>query len=163
MDFLVFCRVASKLSDPSGNGVAPASSCILDGTCYHRFLYRADSSFVPSQLEMVLLCNDISHWLGASLESALLNVIFVFSTGAFQAMELIVHAVVGALDEPLADCISVHFPISCFKLFVCKFDIAKNTSSLFFYPAYIDIFTYIVISLNILIPFSSFALFSGPK
>ena len=32
---------------------------------------RADSRFVPSQWETVLLCNDISHCLGASLESAL--------------------------------------------------------------------------------------------
>ena len=32
---------------------------------------RADSRFVPSQWEMALLCNDVSHWLGASLESAL--------------------------------------------------------------------------------------------
>ena len=35
-------------------------------------LFRADSRFAPSQWEMVLLCNDVSHWLGASLESALL-------------------------------------------------------------------------------------------
>ena len=33
--------------------------------------YRADSRFVPSQWEMVLLCNYVSHWLGAILESAL--------------------------------------------------------------------------------------------
>ena len=32
---------------------------------------RADSRFVPSQWETALLCNDVSHWLGASLESAL--------------------------------------------------------------------------------------------
>ena len=32
---------------------------------------RADSRFAPSQWEMALICNDISHWLGASLESAL--------------------------------------------------------------------------------------------
>ena len=33
--------------------------------------YRADSRFAPSQWETGLLCNDVSHWLGASLESAL--------------------------------------------------------------------------------------------
>ena len=39
----------------------------------HRFImFRADSRFVPSQWEMVLLCNYVSHWLGASLESALM-------------------------------------------------------------------------------------------
>ena len=32
---------------------------------------RADSRFVLSQWETVLLRNDVSHWLGASLESAL--------------------------------------------------------------------------------------------
>ena len=31
----------------------------------------ADSRFVPSQWETPLLCNDVSHWLGANLESAL--------------------------------------------------------------------------------------------
>ena len=29
--------------------------------------------FAPSQWETVLLCNDVSHWLGANLESALLR------------------------------------------------------------------------------------------
>ena len=32
---------------------------------------RADSRFTPSQWEITLLCNDLSHWLGASLESTL--------------------------------------------------------------------------------------------
>ena len=34
-------------------------------------IFRADSGFAPSQWEMVSLCNNISHWLDASLESAL--------------------------------------------------------------------------------------------
>ena len=33
--------------------------------------YRPDSRFAPSQWETALLCNDVSHWLGASLERAL--------------------------------------------------------------------------------------------
>ena len=33
--------------------------------------FRADSRFAPSQWETASLCNDISHWLGANLESAL--------------------------------------------------------------------------------------------
>ena len=33
---------------------------------------RVDSRFAPSQWEMALLCNDISYWLGANLESALI-------------------------------------------------------------------------------------------
>ena len=32
-------------------------------------IHRADSRFAPSQWETALLCNDVSHWLGASLES----------------------------------------------------------------------------------------------
>ena len=32
---------------------------------------RADSRFAPSQWETALLCNDVSHWWGAGLESAL--------------------------------------------------------------------------------------------
>ena len=35
-------------------------------------IFRADCKFVPSQWETVFLCNDISHWLGASLESDLI-------------------------------------------------------------------------------------------
>ena len=31
----------------------------------------ADSRFAPSQWETVLLCNNVSHWWGASLEAAL--------------------------------------------------------------------------------------------
>ena len=30
--------------------------------------FRADYRFAPSQWETALLCNDISHWLGANLE-----------------------------------------------------------------------------------------------
>ena len=34
---------------------------------------RADSRFAPSQWNNALICNDVSHWLGASLESALIS------------------------------------------------------------------------------------------
>ena len=37
---------------------------------------RADFRFVPSEWETALLCNGVSHWLGASLESALDLVLF---------------------------------------------------------------------------------------
>ena len=33
--------------------------------------FRADSRFAPSQWETAFLCNDVYHWLGANLESAL--------------------------------------------------------------------------------------------
>ena len=36
--------------------------------------YRADSRFAPDQWETALLCNDVSHWLGARLESALCDI-----------------------------------------------------------------------------------------
>ena len=35
--------------------------------------YKADSRFAPSQWETALLCNDVSHSLGARLESSLEN------------------------------------------------------------------------------------------
>ena len=38
---------------------------------HHVPKHRADSRFAPSQWETALLCNDVSRWLGASLESAL--------------------------------------------------------------------------------------------
>ena len=34
-------------------------------------IFQADSRFAPSQWETALLCNDVSHWLSAKLESAL--------------------------------------------------------------------------------------------
>ena len=37
---------------------------------WDRLIKMADSRFAPSQWETALLCNDVSHWLGASLESA---------------------------------------------------------------------------------------------
>ena len=39
--------------------------------CNGAYGLRADSRFAPSQGETVLLCNNVSHWLGASLESVL--------------------------------------------------------------------------------------------
>ena len=34
----------------------------------------SDFRLVPSQWETVLLCNNISHWLGTSLESAVVKI-----------------------------------------------------------------------------------------
>ena len=36
-------------------------------------LSKDDSRFAPNQWETALLCSDVSHWMGASLESALLS------------------------------------------------------------------------------------------
>ena len=52
-----------ELMNPMGNG----SQVTLKGVG----IIRADSRFAPSQWETVLLSNNSSHWLGASLESAL--------------------------------------------------------------------------------------------
>ena len=41
---------------------------------------RADARFAPSQWGMTLLCNDVSRWLSANLDSAL-NTIFRARTG----------------------------------------------------------------------------------
>ena len=46
------------------NAWIPVTHCVL---C----VYKADSRFALSQWETALLCNDVSHWLGASLESVL--------------------------------------------------------------------------------------------
>ena len=44
-------------------------------SCHHsKIIYRADSRFAPSQWETALHCKDVSHWLGASLESTLINI-----------------------------------------------------------------------------------------
>ena len=37
------------------------------------FTHTPDSRFTPSQWETALLYNDVYHWLGASLESAVLH------------------------------------------------------------------------------------------
>ena len=44
-----------------------------------QYTFRADSRFVPSQWEMLLLCNGFSHWLCASLESALALYVLLMS------------------------------------------------------------------------------------
>ena len=46
--------------------------CVITFVCKQPRILRADSRFAPSQWETALLCNDVSHWLSASLESALM-------------------------------------------------------------------------------------------
>ena len=54
-----------------------------------------DSRFAPSQWETALLCNDVSHWLGASLESvlALWGHLFLMSSFWMLLLELAVHKI----------------------------------------------------------------------
>ena len=61
--------------------------------------YRADSRFAPSQWETALLCNDVSHWLGASLESHL-NYIPNYYVGC--------------------NYLSMPIPSFCAKVFICE-------------------------------------------
>ena len=44
-----------------------------DRSGWHQAITRPDARFVPSQWETVLLCNDVTHWLSANLESALIT------------------------------------------------------------------------------------------
>ena len=44
--------------------------CLGDSKPHQQPYYcRADYRFAPSQWETALLCNDVSHWMGANLES----------------------------------------------------------------------------------------------
>ena len=49
--------------------------------CRPGIRFRAYSRFAPSQWETALLCNDVSHWLGASLESVCCPVPWVVGPG----------------------------------------------------------------------------------
>ena len=59
------------------SGAESIAGSVLAQHGFHRRLTIASNEFqsyfwyVPSQWETVLLCNDVSHWLGKSLESAL--------------------------------------------------------------------------------------------
>ena len=53
-------------TDPSKWNVMGFIICDFDT------IFRADSRFALSQWDMALICNDVSHWLGTSLESALI-------------------------------------------------------------------------------------------
>ena len=45
--------------------------CFSDVTHTHK-IYRTDSRFVPIPWETPLLCNGVSHWMGARLESSMI-------------------------------------------------------------------------------------------
>ena len=50
---------------------------------------RAECGFAPSQWEMALLCNNVSHWLGVSLESTLLHYLYIFlNTITFRVLKV---------------------------------------------------------------------------
>ena len=81
----------------SGNGLCPivplqpAMPQIIKSSLTYRYVIglpcvrrwiqnRADFRIAPSQWETALLCNDDSHWLGSSLESALQKLVLIVLT-----------------------------------------------------------------------------------
>ena len=63
-----YIALPGSLSDSQWPPYSPAGD--ITHTCTHVH-FKADSRLAPSQWETALLCNDVSHWLGTSLESAL--------------------------------------------------------------------------------------------
>ena len=82
---LIEIQIMMTEYQPARNGVcyvshqllwSPRTWSLSNQTKYFRiaqmqFNRRVDSRFASSQWETTLLCNDVSHWLGASLESAM--------------------------------------------------------------------------------------------
>ena len=63
-------------------------------------LIRADSRFAPSQWETALLCNDVSHWLGASPESAPFDFFWLCHQDLLDPCDLSTHILLDCLHEP---------------------------------------------------------------
>ena len=79
--FMTSSWIKSISAKPRQTETQSATICIFLGM-YHIMLIRADSRFAPSQWETALLCNDVSHWLGANLGSSLYMLLFI-STNYF--------------------------------------------------------------------------------
>ena len=56
---------------------------INNWTVNTHLISSADSRLAPSQWETALLCNDVSHWLGAIFESALISPTYINSLSPF--------------------------------------------------------------------------------
>ena len=68
----VLCPVTYQGSTGmSYSNVALCNLCTI--SIAPKYTPGADSRFAPSQWETALLCNDVSHWLGARLEWTLLR------------------------------------------------------------------------------------------
>ena len=69
--FLQKTHKIHSIAHPWGRGTEYLFEFIvwsMSSFCYCHATDKADSRFAPCQWETVLLCNDVSHWLGASLE-----------------------------------------------------------------------------------------------
>ena len=90
--------------------------------CMGRCRFRGESGFAPGHWETVLLCNGVSHWLGASLDSALRlhSISYHFATSRWRWLESCVPHIhnITAADGLAINCNAlVHSeypgPISC--------------------------------------------------
>ena len=67
------CEMAAILSQHQCLQYIPRNMHVVwKYICNMATIVRTDSRFAPRQWETALLCNDVSHWLGANLESALI-------------------------------------------------------------------------------------------
>ena len=78
----VFCSLSlrfHKYHHMQGDFCFPHKSFLKRNLPLVTIISRADSQFAPSQWEMLLQSNALSHWLGANLESALISVLDHFA------------------------------------------------------------------------------------
>ena len=77
---MIFCVTGENHRRITSRGT---KANVTHSTTYSIVYLRDYSRFAPSQWETPLLCNDISHWLGANLKSALYLICscFVKNTG----------------------------------------------------------------------------------
>ena len=81
---------------------------VIPHRCAGRSIRYADSRFAPSQWETALLCNDVSHWLGASSKSALAD--SRFAPSQWKAALLcndVSHWLDASLESALIRCVAV--------------------------------------------------------
>ena len=111
---------------------------------------RADSRFAPSPWETALLCNDVSHWLGTSLESV--QKYHVISVCDF-CKQVFVYMYIIFVSELLLSCLGeVYGSISFRKTYIlhcyyfCYFhcnsaDFVDSTFMTFAYHMYIPVWS----------------------
>ena len=71
MEWLAVPRVTARLRVTISQGFVPSAKMggRVSPASQVSHMSGADSRFAPSQWETILLCNDVSHWLGANQES----------------------------------------------------------------------------------------------
>ena len=74
----LYCRLANFAMKDQGSGIPPDVQLFdifsEQIASIIQVSHRADSRFAPSQWETTLLCNNVSHWLGTNLQSALSHI-----------------------------------------------------------------------------------------